>query len=149
QVPDRMRQLHPRYGTPWVGILLFSAIAALTLIPGQATFLGNLYAFGAMLSFTIAHISVTRLRITRPDVQRPYRPPGNVRVRGFALPLFAVFGGLGTFASLVVVAALHASVAIAGIGWLTVGMIVYPLYRHRHGLDLSSTVTVAIPKPVV
>ncbi len=149
QVPDRLRQLHPRYGTPWVGILLFSAIAALTLIPGQATFLGNLYAFGAMLSFTIAHVSVTRLRITRADVPRPYRPPGNLRFRGLDLPLFAIVGGACTFASLVVVAALHTSVAIAGVGWLSVGLIVYPLYRHRHGLDLTTTVMVAIPKPVV
>ena len=149
QVPDRLRQLHPRYGTPWVGILLFSAIAALTLIPGQATFLGNLYAFGAMLSFTIAHVSVTRLRITRPDVPRPYRPPGNLRFRGLDLPLFAIVGAACTFASLVVVAALHTSVAIAGVGWLAVGLIVYPLYRHRHGLDLTTTVMVAIPKPVV
>src|SRR5829696_4683621 len=27
QVPDRLRQLHPRYGTPWIGILVFGAIA--------------------------------------------------------------------------------------------------------------------------
>src|SRR4051794_29998625 len=58
QMPDRLRQLHPRYGTPWIGILVFGAIACLTLIPGQATFLGNMYAFGAMLSFTIAHLAV-------------------------------------------------------------------------------------------
>jgi APA family basic amino acid/polyamine antiporter len=149
QVPDRLRQLHPRYGTPWVGIIIFSTIAALTLIPGQATFLGNLYAFGAMLSFTIAHVSVTRLRFSKPDQPRPYRPPGNLRVRGVDLPLFALLGGTCTFASLIVLAALHTSVAIAGVGWLVVGMIVYPLYRHRHGLDLTTTVTVAIPKPVV
>ncbi len=149
QVPDRLRQLHPRYGTPWIGILLFSAIAALTLIPGQATFLGNLYAFGAMLSFTIAHVSVTKLRIARPDVPRPYRPPGNLRFRGADLPLFAIVGGVCTFASLIVVAALHTSVAIAGIGWLAVGMVVYPVYRRRHGLDLTTTVSVSIAKPVV
>src|ERR687886_1720672 len=53
QVPDRLRQLHPRYGTPWVGILTFAAIACVLMIPGQAAFLGNIYAFGAMLSFTI------------------------------------------------------------------------------------------------
>ena len=23
QVPDRLRQLHPKYGTPWIGILIF------------------------------------------------------------------------------------------------------------------------------
>ena len=147
QVPDRLRQLHPRYRTPWVGIVLFSTIAALTLIPGQATFLGNLYAFGAMLSFTIAHISVTRMRISIPNATRPYLPPGNLLVRGVNLPLFAVVGGICTFASLCVLAALHTSVAIAGIGWLAVGMIVYPMYRHRHGLDLTTTTKVAIPRP--
>ena len=56
QVPDRLRQLHPKFGTPWVGILVFGAIACVTMIPGQAAFLGNMYAFGAMLSFTIAHL---------------------------------------------------------------------------------------------
>jgi APA family basic amino acid/polyamine antiporter len=149
QVPDRLRQLHPRYGTPWVGIVLFSAIAALTLIPGQATFLGNLYAFGAMLSFTIAHLAVTRLRITKPDVPRPYRPPGNLRFRGVDWPLFAILGAACTFASLIVLAALHTAVAIAGIGWLAVGMIVYPVFRHRHGLDLTTTTQVTLPEPVV
>jgi APA family basic amino acid/polyamine antiporter len=149
QVPDRLRQLHPRYGTPWIGIVLFSFIAALTLIPGQATFLGNLYAFGAMLSFTIAHVAVTGLRVSKPDFVRPYRPPGNLRVRGVDWPVFAIVGGLCTFASLCVVAALHTSVAIAGIGWLALGIVVYSVYRHRHGLDLTTTTQVVLPKPVV
>jgi amino acid transporter len=51
-------------------------IACLTIIPGQADFLGNMYAFGAMLSFTIAHLAVIRLRLSVPDVERPYRGPG-------------------------------------------------------------------------
>ena len=80
QLPDRLRQLHPRYGTPWIGILLFGGIACLTLIPGQAEFLGNIYAFGAMLSFTIAHVSVIRMRITQarraPPVPRAGHAPG-------------------------------------------------------------------------
>ena len=67
QVPDQLRQLHPRFSTPWIGILVFGAIACLTLIPGKADFLGNLYAFGAMLSFTIAHLAVIRLRVKEPD----------------------------------------------------------------------------------
>src|ERR671921_838359 len=44
QMPDRLRRLHPRYGTPWIGILIFGAIACLTMIPGKAEFLGNMYA---------------------------------------------------------------------------------------------------------
>ena len=73
----RLRRLHPRFRTPWIGIIVFGGVACLTLIPGQADFLGNMYAFGAMLSFTIAHLSVIRLRITQPDHVRPYRRPGH------------------------------------------------------------------------
>jgi APA family basic amino acid/polyamine antiporter len=87
------------------------------------------------------------MRISIPNATRPYLPPGNLRVRGVNLPLFAILGGICTFASLCVLAALHTSVAIAGIGWLAVGMIVYPVYRHRHGLDLTTTTKVAIARP--
>src|SRR3954465_624942 len=80
QVPDRLRQLHPKYGTPWIGILLFGAIACVTLVPGQADFLASMYAFGAMLSFSIAHLAVIRLRIKDPGRKRPYRGPGNLTV---------------------------------------------------------------------
>src|SRR3954462_12140257 len=116
QMPDRLRQLHPKFGTPWIGIIVFGAIACLTLIPGKAEFLGNIYAFGAMLSFTIAHISVARLRIKDPGRERPYRGPGTLRIAGLALPLFAVLGGLGTGLAFVTVTALHVDVALAGIG---------------------------------
>src|SRR4051812_11308264 len=118
QLPDRMRQLHPRYGTPWIGIIIFGAIACIAVIPGKADFLGNMYAFGAMLSFTIAHLAVIRLRITKPDARRPFRGPGTLRIAGRELPLFAVVGGIGTALAFVVVTLLHVDVALAGIGWL-------------------------------
>jgi APA family basic amino acid/polyamine antiporter len=149
QVPDGLRRLHPHFHTPWIGILLFGAIACLTLIPGQAVFLGNMYAFGAMLSFTIAHLAVIRLRVADPGRARPYRGPGTLRVAGRRLPLFAVTGGLGTFLAFVTVTILHVEVAIAGVGWLLAGIGLYTLYRHRQGLDLVTTVKVAIPRPAV
>jgi basic amino acid/polyamine antiporter, APA family len=149
QVPDALRQLHPRFRTPWIGILLFGGAAIVTLLPGQAEFLGYMYAFGAMLSFTIAHLAVIRLRRTQPDAERPYRGPGNVRIGDRDIPLFAVFGGLGTSIAFVVTVVLHPEVAAAGFGWLAIGMLVYIAFRRRHGLDLVSTVKVAIPQPVV
>src|SRR3954466_13188414 len=91
QLPDRLRQLHPKFRTPWFGIIVFGAIACLTLIPGQATFLGNMYAFGAMLSFTIAHLAVIRLRVKYPEAERrPWTGPGRISIRGRELPLFAI-----------------------------------------------------------
>jgi APA family basic amino acid/polyamine antiporter len=147
QVPDRLRRLHPRFRTPWIGIIAFGLIACVTLIPGQAEFLGNLYAFGAMLSFTIAHAAVVRLRVREPDHPRPYSGPGTISVAGRKLPLFALVGGLGTALAFVTVTVLHTEVALTGIGWLLLGVLVYVLYRRRLGLDLVTTTKVAIPAP--
>ena len=148
QVPDRLRQLHPRHGTPWIGILVFGGISCLTLIPGHAAFLGNMYAFGAMLSFSVAHLSVIRLRQTAPDHPRPYRGPGNVRLFGREYPLFAVVGLAGTGMAFLVVTLLHLAVAVAGVGWLIFGVCLYVAYRRRQGLDLTTTTKVAVPRPV-
>ena len=115
QVPDRLSRLHPRFSTPWIGILLFGGVACLTIIPGKAEFLGNMYAFGAMLSFTIAHLSVIRLRVKEPDRPRPYRGPGTLRIAGRELPLFALLGIFGTGLAFVAVTVLHLDVAVAGV----------------------------------
>ncbi len=149
QVPDRLRQLHPKYGTPWIGILVFGAIACVAMTPGKAAFLGNLYAFGAMLSFTVAHIAVIALRIKEPDFDRPYRGPGNVRFRGHDLPLFAILGAVGTGLAFLTVTVIYLDVAVAGFSWLLLGMLIYPVYRRSQGLDLTTTTKIAVPKPVV
>jgi APA family basic amino acid/polyamine antiporter len=150
QVPDRLRQLHPKFGTPWIGILIFGAIACVMMTPGKAEFLGNMYAFGAMLSFTIAHMAVVRLRLAMPDAKRPYLGPFNKQLKdGRQLPLFAVFGGIGTAIAWVTVTFLHLDVAAAGFAWLAFGILLYVIYRRNQGLDLTTTTKVAIEAAVV
>src|SRR5205823_2895970 len=78
-----------------------------------------------------------------------YRGPGKITIRGREVPLFALFGGMGTGLALATVTALHLDVAVAGVGWLALGILVYSLYRRNQGLDLTSTVKVAMPEPVV
>src|SRR4051794_19842651 len=149
QMPDALRQLHPKFQTPWIGILLFGGIAILAILPGQAAFLGSLYSFGALLSFTIAHVSVARLRKTQPDFPRPYRGPMNVTIRGYDAPLFAIIGGTFTFLAFIVICLLTPTVALAGVAWLLLGIVIYMVYRRSLGLDLTSNHKVAIPAPVV
>jgi basic amino acid/polyamine antiporter, APA family len=149
QMPDGLRRLHPRFRTPYIGILVFSALACIALLPGQANFLGSIYAFGAMLSFSMAHLAVIRLRVTVPDAPRPYRSPGGVTIRGRELPPFAIAGLAGTVLSFLVISILDLTVAAAGGAWLALGVAIYVVYRRRQGLDLVSTHKVAIPQPVV
>ena len=135
QLPSLFSQLHPRFRTPWFTIVFFSILAALLILPGETTLLGNLYSFGAMLSFTTAHVSVIALRYKDPDRERPYRMPWNVMIRGRPIPLTAVLGAIGTFAAWVAVVALHTEARTIGIPWMVIGMGGYFLYRRRQGLD--------------
>jgi basic amino acid/polyamine antiporter, APA family len=148
QLPERLRQIHPRFRTPYIAILVFSGIAIITLIPGQTKLLATLYSFGAMLSFTIAHISVIRLRQRYPEKEREWKPPGSVRAFGFDLPLTAVFGGFGTFAAWIVVMALNPRTLIIGSIWMLFGISIYLLYRRSQGLSPSQTHKVLLPEPL-
>ncbi len=141
---------------------MFGAISCVVMIPGQAEFLGTLYAFGAMLSFTIAHVSLiglrwrlarSRMRKLPGDVEVDqeeawYLAPFNVRFRGVNVPVFAVIGGLGTFAAWIAVMGLYTTTLIVGTVWMAVGLISYYVYRRRKGLALTETSKVKMP-PVV
>ncbi|MEA2400152.1 MAG: basic amino acid/polyamine antiporter, family [Thermoleophilaceae bacterium] len=149
QLPEILRVLHPKFRTPYVGIVLFGAIACVAILPGKADFLGVIYAFGAMLSFTMAHLSLIKLRVSNPDVERPWRSPGTLRIRGKELPALALFGAFGTGTALIVATALDVRVLISGLLWLTLGIVLYVIYRRRQGLSLTETVKIVTPKPAV
>jgi len=138
QLPTIFSRLHPRHRTPWFTIMVFSVFAGVLLIPGKTDFLGNLYSYGAMLSFTTAHAAVIALRIKDPGRERPYRIGVNIRIRGAAIPISAVIGGIGTFAAWVSVLALHVDARYVGTGWMVFGLIGYVIYRRSQGFDLIS-----------
>jgi basic amino acid/polyamine antiporter, APA family len=141
QLPELLRRVHPRFNTPYVAILLFSVIAiALMVPPGVITFLGNLYAFGAMLSFTLAHASVIQMRRKYASEDMPYRGPLSWRLGTRDIPVFALIGGAGTFVSWLVTITLNLPVAAVGIAWLTAGMVLYVVYRKSQHLPLTETV---------
>ncbi len=148
QLPEGLRQVHPRYRTPYIAILVFAAVAMVTLLPGKTEFLATMYSFGAMLSFTIAHVSVIWLRRIEAERERPWKPPFNFRVFGFEAPLTAVLGGLGTFAAWIVVMALNPSTLVVGTGWMVLGVVIYVLYRRNQRLPLTETVKVLLPEPL-
>ena len=148
QLPERLRQIHPKYGTPYVAIIVFSFVAAITILPGQLAFLATMYSFGAMLSFTIAHVSVVRLRVRQRERERPWKPPGNFHFRGVEVPATAIFGGLGTFSAWIIVMVLDFKTLIAGIAWMTIGITGYVWYRRNQGLPLKQTVKVATLEPL-
>jgi APA family basic amino acid/polyamine antiporter len=161
QLPDQLRRISPRSRTPATAIALFGVLSCLVIIPGEAEFLGTMYAFGAMLSFTIGHASLVglRWRLARSKmVEIPgdvriaeeqeagwYRAPFNMRMLGVEIPLFAVVGGLGTFSAWVAVMVLYPQALVAGWAWLLLGITTYVVYRRRKGLPLRKTRKIKLP----
>ena len=130
QLPEIFRRLHPKFKTPWLSLLVFGGLISIVLLlPGKTAFLGEMYAFGAMLSFSIAHASIIALRVKRRDREMRFRARPNLRVGGIDWPLFAIFGGLGTAAAWLVVVVQKADARWVGFGWLILGFILYAVYR--------------------
>jgi APA family basic amino acid/polyamine antiporter len=146
QLPELFRRLHPRFKTPYISLLFFAGvIPVIVLLPGKTDFLGTMYSFGAMLSFTVAHAAVVALRHRQPDAELVFRARPNLRWRGVDWPLFALFGGLGTGLSWLVIVVQSNSTRWAGLGWLVAGFVTYYVYRRRLGVPLTETVRAPIP----
>ena len=148
QLPQIFRRVHPRFRTPWIALIVFGGlISILVLLPGKVDFLSTLYSFGAMLSFTVAHLSIIVLRRRRPE-ELVFRGRPNLNIRGVDWPLFAVFGGLGTALAWFSIVIQTPTTRYVGLGWLAVGFLAYWVYR-RWILKTPISETVTAPAVVL
>jgi APA family basic amino acid/polyamine antiporter len=146
QLPEVFRRLHPKLKTPWLSLIVFGGIGpTIFLLSGQVDFLGNMYAFGAMLSFTIAHAAVIALRMRDRGDEHEWRARPNFRLRGVDWPLFAILGGIGTALAWLDVVIEKPGPRYAGLAWLLAGFVFYPLYRRRLRVPLAVTQRAPMP----
>jgi APA family basic amino acid/polyamine antiporter len=106
----------------------------------EVAFLAALFSFGVLLAFAAAQLAVIRLRFTAPELERPYRVPGNVRIAGTDVPIPAVVGIVLTLAVWVVAMVTHPGARYAGPIWLAAGLVVYGLVRRHRGEGLMERV---------
>jgi APA family basic amino acid/polyamine antiporter len=147
QLPEIFRRLHPKFKTPWLSLLVFAGVLSIVvLLPGKTDFLGNMYAFGAMLSFTIAHVSVIALRVSSRDDPEAFKVRPSLRIGGVDWPLFAIFGALGTGIAWIVVVIQKPGPRWAGLGWLIIGLVGYVVYRRK---VLHEPLTATLHAPMI
>jgi len=143
QIPSWAGKLESTYSTPYIAIVIAAVLALALAIPGDIRFLARVYAFGALLAVTIAQISIVRLRILEPDLERPYRVPWNVRIGGHELPVPAMVGALITGLAWLSVFAFHHTAVWVGGGWMLFGLVFYVIYRrYVEGTPLTKRVQV-------
>jgi APA family basic amino acid/polyamine antiporter len=144
QIPSVVGRLHPTRGTPYVAIVIAGLISLGLAFSGDIEFLAGIFAFGAMLAFTIAHASVIVMRFREADAPRPFRIPLSIPVRGGSLPLPALLGAVGSLVAWVSVLVLHGGARAVGGIWMLAGLVLYTTYRL--GQDKSLRGRYAIPE---
>jgi basic amino acid/polyamine antiporter, APA family len=143
QIPSWAGKLERTHSTPYIAIIIAALLALALAIPGDIRFLARVYAFGALLAVTIAQISIVRLRVVEPDLERPYRVPWNVRFGSHRLPLPAMAGALITGLGWISVFFLHHTAVYIGGGWMLFGLVFYVVYRrYVEGTPLTRRVQV-------
>ena len=142
QIPSAIGRLHPTFGTPFVVIAFAALGAAALVIPRDLELLVGIFAFGALLAFTIAHVSVIALRYREADRPRAYEVPLSVTIRGGRVPIPAVLGALLAAAGWVTVLVFHSGARYVGAGWLLGGLVLYVIYRKSEQKPLLRRVTI-------
>jgi basic amino acid/polyamine antiporter, APA family len=143
QIPSWAGKLESTYSTPYIAIGIAAVLALALAIPGDIRFLARVYAFGALLAVTIAQVSIVRLRVVEPDLERPYRVPWNVRIGSHELPLLSIIGALISGLAWISVFVLHHTAVWVGGGWMLFGLVFYVIYRrYVEGTPLTRRVQV-------
>jgi APA family basic amino acid/polyamine antiporter len=142
QVPMAIGRLSGRWGTPFVVVGSAAIGAAALVLPADLELLIGIYAVGALLAFTIAHVSVIALRFREADRPRGYSVPLSLPIAGASVPLPAVLGAVMAAAGWIAVIVFHAGARYVGLGWLAGGLALYVNYRRIDQASLLRRVTI-------
>jgi APA family basic amino acid/polyamine antiporter len=133
-VPPALSRVHHRFKTPHIAIILFGLIAVVILIPGFFAAdvfanMGALYAVGSLLAFMFAHASILGLRVSKPELPRPFKLGWNIRIKGRELPVSAMIGLAATSVIWVIILITESYSRWVGLLWMVGGLIIYYFYR--------------------
>jgi APA family basic amino acid/polyamine antiporter len=142
QVPSAIGRLHPKYGTPYVAATAVALVASGLALLDDPELLIAIFAFGALLTFSIANLSIIKLRFSEPEATRAYRVPFSIPIGKGSLPIPSVIALLGSVAAFIGVIGLRHTATIVGGIWLAIGITLYVTYRKTQGKPLRTRVTI-------
>ena len=131
-LPAALSRVHQRFRTPYVGTLMLGLFIAVGAAFLPINILGDLVSLGTALAFSIVCFSVLRLRITRPDLRRPFKAPG-----GLAVPVLGILSCLMlaafNFEPMIAAAARDEPLPLIILGvYVVIGAIIYLAYGLRN-----------------
>jgi APA family basic amino acid/polyamine antiporter len=141
-LPRRFSKVHPRYGTPILPTLVTGGVVALSAGLIDISAAAELTNIGTLFAFILVSGGVWWLRISQPDLTRPFKVPfvGLVSVSAMASCFYLMLG--------------LPRVTWERFGiWLVVGLVIYFLFGLRHsklraGIEVPSEASMSVPTTV-
>jgi amino acid transporter len=112
--PKSFHNLHIRFSTPHIAILVGSVFTAAVAATGIVNFVTYATDFGFIIGFVFVNLSLIKLRKSKPDLRRPFKVP--------VYPLTPI---LGILTSLLLIFFLEPSTLFIGAELFIFGLIAY------------------------
>ena len=111
------RKPHRRFGTTYrlINMIAILQIVTILISRGNVILLGEAYAFGVVWSFAFNALAVLVLRYKRPDIERGWKVPLNLRIGGRELPVGVLLIAISLFTAAVINLFTKETATISGV----------------------------------
>jgi APA family basic amino acid/polyamine antiporter len=123
-LPRVFLRLSRKRRAPYVAILVFAAICALFIIPGNITSIAFLTDFGALFIFMIVNLALIVLRYTYPNLDRGFKVPLNIG-------RFPVIPAIGLVSCAALLFSFEKKMLFSGILIFLIGLVLYSVFAER------------------
>lgn len=106
------------FGTPIYGVLISGLFAGIMLMTNTVEYVASIADFGYLICISLVCSSVILLRLTNPEVKRPYK-----------VPFYPYTSILGMLLPLVLIVFLDRHALTTGLVWTLMGFFVYDFYK--------------------
>jgi APA family basic amino acid/polyamine antiporter len=122
-LPPVVSKIHPRFRTPWITTIITGMVVMTAAGTIPIDIAGHLTSIGTLFAFAVVSAGVLYLRITQPNVERPFRTPAVY----FTAPM-------GVLCSVLLMATLPGDTWIRLLVWMAIGLVIYFAYGRRHSV---------------